>query len=152
MCLSSLFKELWPFENSKMYSNVLKIHFLNGQNSLENVSISLKLGWQMLLWILWNGLKIWIWAQNLNWKKFWTEKIFWKKIFLGPNMYQAKSGVKKFSPLVGGEGGSPKKKVAQNELKHILVLEFLRYDHFLGGGSEKLTGQQARQQTYIRTP
>ena len=58
MCLSSLFKELWPFENSKMYSNVLKIHFLNGQNSLENVSISLKLDWQMLLWILWNGQKI----------------------------------------------------------------------------------------------
>ena len=26
-CLSSLFKELWPFENSKMYRNVLKIHF-----------------------------------------------------------------------------------------------------------------------------
>ena len=58
-----------------------------------------------------------------------------KKIFLGPNMYQAKSGVKKFSPLVGG--GVPPKKVAQNELKHILVLEFLRYDHFLGGGGPK---------------
>ena len=41
-----------------MYRNVLKIHFLNGQNSLENVSISLKLDWQMLLWILWNGQKI----------------------------------------------------------------------------------------------
>ena len=26
-CLSSLFKELWPFENRKMYRNVLKIHF-----------------------------------------------------------------------------------------------------------------------------
>ena len=58
MCLSSLFKELGPFENSKMYRNVLKIHFLNGQNSLENVSIGLKLAWQMLLWILWNGQKI----------------------------------------------------------------------------------------------
>ena len=32
-----------------MYRNVLKIHFLNGLNSLENVSISLKLDWQMLL-------------------------------------------------------------------------------------------------------
>ena len=41
-----------------MYRNVLKIHFLNGQNSLENVSIGLKLDWQMLLWILWNGQKI----------------------------------------------------------------------------------------------
>ena len=48
-CLSSLFKELWPFENHKMYRNVLKIHFSNGQNSLENVSISLKLSWHMLL-------------------------------------------------------------------------------------------------------
>ena len=57
-CLSSLFKELWPFENRKMYRNVLKIHFSNGQNSLENVSISLKLSWQMLLWILWNSQKI----------------------------------------------------------------------------------------------
>ena len=71
-------------------------------------------------------------------------------------MYQAKSGVKKFSPLVGGGGGwgwgSPKKKVAQNELKHILVLEFLRYDHFLGGGgSEKLTGQQASKQANKQT-
>ena len=27
MCLSSLFKELWPLENRKMYRNVLKIHF-----------------------------------------------------------------------------------------------------------------------------
>ena len=26
-CLSSLFKELWPFENRKMYRDVLKIHF-----------------------------------------------------------------------------------------------------------------------------
>ena len=26
-----------------------KNHFLNGQNSLENISISLKLSWQMLL-------------------------------------------------------------------------------------------------------
>ena len=57
-CLSSLFKELWPFEHCKMYRNVLKNHFLKDQNSLENVSISLKLSWQMLLWILWNGQKI----------------------------------------------------------------------------------------------
>ena len=28
MCLSSLFYELWPFENCKMYSNVLKISLL----------------------------------------------------------------------------------------------------------------------------
>ena len=57
-CLSSFFKELWPLENCKMYRNALKIHFSNCQNSLENVSISLKLSWQMLLWILWNSQKI----------------------------------------------------------------------------------------------
>ena len=49
MCLSSLFRELWPFENSKMYGNVLKIQFKNGQNSLENLSMTLKFAWQMLL-------------------------------------------------------------------------------------------------------
>ena len=43
-CLSSLFHELWPFENHKMYRNVLKDHFSNGQNSLENVSINLRIG------------------------------------------------------------------------------------------------------------
>ena len=48
-------------------------------------------------------------------------------------MYQAKTGVKKF-PLYWG-GGSPPEKVAQNELKHILVLKFLRSDDFQGGGS-----------------
>ena len=31
-----------------------------------------------------------------------------------------------------GVGGNPPKKVAQNELKHILVSEFLRSDDFLG--------------------
>ena len=31
-----------------------------------------------------------------------------------------------------GGGGGPPKKVAQNDMKHILVLEFLRSDGFLG--------------------
>ena len=51
-------------------------------------------------------------------------------------MYQAKSGVKNVSLYWiwgGGRGGSPEK-VAQNELKQILVLEFLRSDDFWGGG------------------
>ena len=65
-------------------------------------------------------------------------------------MYQAKSGVKKFSPLVGG-GGSPPKKVAQNELKHILVLEFLRYDHFLGGGGVRKVNGATSKQASIHT-
>ena len=150
MCLSSLFKKLWPFENSKMYRNVLKIHFLNGQNSLENVSISLKLDWQMLLWILWNGLKIWILSSKfelkkiLNWKKFWTEKNFWKKKFFGSEHVSSQIWCQKIFPFSGG-GGSPQKKVAQNELKHILVLEFLRYDHFLGGGGSENYRPTSRQ-------
>ena len=154
MCLSSLFKELWPFENSKMYRNVLKIHFLNGQNSLENVSISLKLGWQMLLWILWNSLKIWIWAQNLNWKKFWTEKnfeqkkIFEKKFFLGPNMYQPKSGVKKFCPLVGGGGGggSPKKKSCSKWAETHFGFGIFEIRSFSGGGGgvQKVNGATSK--------
>ena len=87
-------------------------------------------------------------------------------------MYQAKSGVKNFSPYLGGGGGGPSvkffffqsehvssqiwcqkffyllgggkgggvptRKVAQNELKHILVLEFLRSDDFRGGGGVPL--------------
>ena len=34
----------------------------------------------------------------------------------------------------GGGGGFYPEKVAQNELKHILVLEFLRSDDLWGGG------------------
>ena len=53
-------------------------------------------------------------------------------------MYQAKSGVKKF-PFTGKGGDPPPpEKVAQNELKHILVLEFLRSDDFLVGGGGPL--------------
>ena len=56
-----------------------------------------------------------------------------KKIFFSSlNMYQAKSGVKNFSLYWGGV--PPPGKVAQNELKQILVLEFLRSDDFRGGG------------------
>ena len=49
-------------------------------------------------------------------------------------MYQAKSDVKKFSLYWGGGGGVPPEKVAENELKHILVLEFLRSNDLWGGG------------------
>ena len=60
-----------------------------------------------------------------------VKKKFFAKIFFSSlNMYQAKSGVKKFSLYWGG--GSPRK-VAQNELKHILVLEFLRSDDLWRG-------------------
>ena len=61
------------------------------------------------------------------------KKILLKKFFSSLNMYQAKSGVKNFFPLLGGGHMSPPKKVAQNELKHISVLEFLRSDDFGGG-------------------
>ena len=53
-------------------------------------------------------------------------------------MYQAKSGVKFFSLYWGGSPPPTPTphpgKVAQNELKQILVLEFLRSDDFWGGG------------------
>ena len=52
-------------------------------------------------------------------------------------------------PLPTGNGGSPKK-VAQNNVKHILVLEFWRSDDFWGvvegGAMKKLTSQQAYNQ------
>ena len=47
------------------------------------------------------------------------------------NIHQAKSGVKKFS-LYRWRGGGGVWEVAQNDVKHILVLEFLRPDNFLG--------------------
>ena len=40
-------------------------------------------------------------------------------------MYQAKSGA---ISLGGGGGGGPTIKIAQNDLKHILVLEFFKSD------------------------
>ena len=62
-----------------------------------------------------------------------VKKNFFEKLFFSSlNMYQAKSGVKNFSLYWGG--GTPPEKVAQNELKQILVLEFLRSDDFRGGG------------------
>ena len=66
--------------------------------------------------------------------KNFAKKNFAKKIYFSSlNMYHTKSGVKNFS-LWGG-GGVPLAKVAQNELKQILVLEFLRSDDFQGAGS-----------------
>ena len=60
----------------------------------------------------------------------------------------------KFSKWWGGGGGGQKIKVAQNGMKHGLVLEFLRSDEIFEIWSENglvleflLTGQQARQHT-----
>ena len=53
-------------------------------------------------------------------------------------MYQAKSGIKNFSLYWRG-GPPPPEKVAQNELKHILVLEFLRSNDFREGGGGSLS-------------
>ena len=58
-------------------------------------------------------------------------------------MYQAKSGVKIF-PFTGW-GGVPPAKVAQNELKQILVLGFLRSDDFWGEGGSLCEIQTDRQ-------
>ena len=50
---------------------------------------------------------------------------------------------------MGGGGGGQKIKVAQNGVKHGLVLEFLRYDEIFEIWSENLTGQQASKQGSI---
>ena len=55
------------------------------------------------------------------------------KFFSGQNIRQAKSGISSFY-----EGGVPKIKVAQNVLKHVLVLEFLSSDDFLWGRGEEM--------------
>ena len=51
----------------------------------------------------------------------------------------------------GGRGSPPKKTIAQNDMKHILVLEFLRSDDFLGvvvvGGGEGSMKKFNRQPT-----
>ena len=41
----------------------------------KKASICLRFGWQMLPLILWNGLKIWILVQNLNYKILNGQKI-----------------------------------------------------------------------------
>ena len=96
----------------KMYSNVLKIHFWNGQNSLENTSMSLRFGWEMLQIIMWNGEKIWtkkIWIKKKNWiKKNLKKKSFSVRTYVKPNLVFSK-----ISFMLGG-GGCPKIKVAQN--------------------------------------
>ena len=51
----------------------------------------------------------------------------------------------------GGGGGCPKIKVAQNGMKHGLVLEFLRSDEIFEIWSEKLTGQQTSKQARQHT-
>ena len=43
------------FLNYKMYTNVLKTHFLNAQYSLENVRIASKFSFEIVWLILWNG-------------------------------------------------------------------------------------------------
>ena len=55
-----------------------------------------------------------------------------------------------------GGGLVPQKKVAQNDVKHIIVLEFLRFNDFLGvmgrggggGGSMKKFNRQPTNRTY----
>ena len=93
----------------------------------------------MIQLILWNG------------QKKTLKKNFHKFIFPSLNIHQAKSGVKNFSLywLGGGAGVVPQKIVAQIDVKKILALEFLRSDHFVGGGGSmnKLTDIQPTNQT-----
>ena len=65
----------------------------------ENVSISLKLSWQMLLWILWNSQKIdsRLWTQLSTWLLTDTLEFF-KKIFFNANSKSEK--IFHFTPCV----------------------------------------------------
>ena len=51
MCLSSLFKEIQPFENDKIHRNVLEFTFHMTQNSLEHVCMSVKFPQEILVGI-----------------------------------------------------------------------------------------------------
>ena len=103
----------------------------------------------MLQLILWNGQK------KKFPKKIWKKNVPKKIFFSSLNIGQAKSGVQKiFSLPMGGGGGErfPKKEVAQNDAKHILVLEFLRSDHFVcgpgeGGGVHQKVNRHTHNQT-----
>ena len=64
------------------------------------------------------------------------KKFVWKFFFYQSEHVSSQIWCQKFFPLLGG-GSPPPKKVAQNELKHILVLEFLRSNDLcvcVGGG------------------
>ena len=91
------------------------------------------------------------WSKNLNFKKFELKKNFENFFFLVWTYVKPNLVLSQVPFTDGGGKGGPQKKVAQNELKHILVLEFLRSDDFLGvvwewGGVQKVTSKQARQQ------
>ena len=61
-------------------------------------------------------------------------------------MYQAKSGVKKFSPLVGGGGGSPpKKKLFKMSWNTFWFWNFWDTIIFWGGGVRKVNGPTNKQ-------
>ena len=88
---------------------------------------------EMLQFIMWNGEKIWtkkIWIKKkIELKKIW--KFFFSvRTYVKPNLVFSK-----ISFMLGG--GGQKIKVAQNGMKHGLVLEFLRSDEIFeicGGG------------------
>ena len=86
----------------------------------------------MLQFMMWNGEKIWT-------KKIWIKKKFELKKFEN-NFFSVRTYVKPnlvFSKISFMLGGGPKIKVAQNGMKHGLVLEFLRSDKIFkiwGGG------------------
>ena len=80
-------------------------------------------------------------------KKNVAKKIIWKKFFFQSEHVSSQIWCQKFFPLV--EGGGPPGKIAQNELKQILVLEFLRSEDLRGGGvCEIQTTNQPTRQTH----
>ena len=89
--------------------------------------------------------------KNILQKKFCKKEILLKKFFCKNFFFQSEHVLsqiwsQKFFPLQGG--GGPPKKVAQHELKHILVWEFLRSDDLLGEGGPSVRYKQPDNQTH----
>ena len=69
-------------------------------------------------------LKKFEFKKNLKKKKIEKKNFFWVRTYVKPNVVFSKIPFTRG----GGGGGGPKIKVAQNGVKHGLVLEFLRSD------------------------
>ena len=90
------------------------------------------------------------WAQNLNWKKFWTEKNFWKKNFFGSEHVSSQIWCQKIFPFSWGGGGVgvgvPKKKSCSKWAETHFGFGIFEIRSFSGGGGvRKVNGATSKQ-------